>query len=82
MNLPFKSHLFFKNALEIASNHCVIHYYDILPENDIENRIEYLKNISKKQYYELVDLKLKKIKTYAPRVFYIGIDITAKKMPM
>jgi tRNA (guanine37-N1)-methyltransferase len=79
MNLPFKSHLFFKNALEIASNLCVIHYYDILPEYEIDNRIGYLKKISKKQYYELVDLKVNKIKTYAPRVFYIGIDITAKK---
>ena len=82
MNLPFSSYLFFNKALEIASKKCIIHYYDILPEVDIEKRIEFLKNISKKYNFKLVKLKINKIKTYAPRVFYIGIDITAKKMPM
>jgi len=82
MNLPFSSHLFFKKALEIASKRCLIHYYDILPEIDTEKRIEFLKNISRENNFRLIKLKINKIKTYAPRVFYIGIDITAKKMPM
>jgi tRNA G37 N-methylase Trm5 len=82
MNLPFSSHLFFNNALEIAENYCIIHYYDIFGENLVEDRINQLKKIAKKNKFNLTNLEIRKIKTYAPREFYIGIDITAKKMPM
>ncbi len=80
MNLPFSSYLFFKNALNIASRSCMIHYYNIVKEENIEKRVNSLKKISEKQNFKLVKLNVKKIKTYAPRVFYIGIDITAQKI--
>ncbi|HDO19228.1 MAG TPA: class I SAM-dependent methyltransferase family protein, partial [Thermoplasmatales archaeon] len=47
MNLPFSAYNFFGDALSIANNNCVIHYYDILKEEDIENRIGSLKKIAK-----------------------------------
>jgi tRNA (guanine37-N1)-methyltransferase len=79
MNLPFSAYLFFDNALDIIANTCVIHYYDILKENKISNRIKELKKKAEKVDINLADFKINKIKTYAPREFYIGIDITAKK---
>lgn len=82
MNLPFSAHLFFKYALKIIGNSCIIYYYDILAEDKIELRIEKLKKIAEQNKISLVDFNIKKIKTYAPREFYIGIDITAKRMPM
>ena len=82
MNLPFSAYKFFKNALNIANNKCIIHYYDILRENEINEKIEFLKKIASKKGFILESLDIRKIKTYAPREFYIGIDITAKKMPM
>ena len=82
MNLPFSAYKFFKYALKIANNKCIIHYYDILKEDEFDKRIEFLKNIALKKGFILEKLDIHKIKTYAPREFYIGIDITAKKMPM
>jgi tRNA (guanine37-N1)-methyltransferase len=79
MNLPFSAYKFFQNALEITANTCIIHYYDILKEDEIPKRIEGLKKIAKENNISLENLNIKKIKTYAPREFYIGIDITAKK---
>jgi len=82
MNLPFSSHLFFIYSLKIAKNYCIIHYYDILKENEIQDRIKKLEKIAIENRYNLTNLEIRKIKTYAPREFYMGIDITAKKMPM
>ena len=48
MNLPFSAHLFFVYSLEISKEYCVIHYYDILNEEKIEDRIDYLKKIAGK----------------------------------
>ena len=82
MNLPFSAHLFFKNALELIKSSCVIHYYDILKDENMQKRIIKLKKIAKELDISLTKINIKKIKTYAPREFYIGIDIKAKKMPM
>jgi len=82
MNLPFSAYKFFKYALMIANNICFIHYYDILKEDEIGKRVEFLKKIAIDNGFFLETLDIHKIKTYAPREFYIGIDITAKKMPM
>jgi len=82
MNLPFSAHLFFTYALKIAKNYVIIHYYDILKVDRIEERTGKLKKIAEENGYALPNLDIRKIKSYAPREFYIGIDITAKKMPM
>ena len=79
MNLPFTSHKFFRDAIKIAKNNCVIHYYDILRDEDINSRIDYLKGIALKNNVSLTCFNVNKIKTYAPREFYIVIDITATK---
>jgi tRNA (guanine37-N1)-methyltransferase len=82
MNLPFSAHLFFVYTLRIMKDYSIIHYYDILEKEKIEERINALKKIAEKNKTTLTNLDVRKIKTYAPREFYIGIDITARKMPM
>ena len=79
MNLPFASYQFFQYALNIIANTCIINYYDILKEEKIEKRVIELKTLAEKNGITLIKLDIKKIKTYAPHEFYIGIDITAKK---
>ena len=81
MNLPFSAHMFFKDTLKITRKNSIIHYYDILEENKIQERINELKKIAEENKTILTNLNVRKIKTYAPGEFYIGIDITAKKMP-
>ncbi|KYK23390.1 hypothetical protein AYK24_01235 [Thermoplasmatales archaeon SG8-52-4] len=83
MNLPFSSYSFFKYALRVMKNLCIIHYYEILKEEKIKKRLNDLKKIADKNEILLTNVITRKIKTYTPREFYIGIDITAKrKMPM
>ena len=79
MNLPFSAHLFFKYALKIISNIGIFHYYDILKEEKIEDRVKDLKKIAEKNQISLTKFNFRRIKTYSPREFYIGIDITANK---
>ena len=79
MNLPFSAYSFFSLALSIAAQTCIVHYYDIIKEEEIEARIDALEKIAAEHSYILSDLSVRKIKTYAPREFYIGIDITATK---
>jgi tRNA (guanine37-N1)-methyltransferase len=79
MNLPFSAFEFFPTALRIAANKCIVHYYDIISEEDIEQRILDLRRIAEEQNFHFTDCSIHKIKTYAPREFYIGIDITATK---
>jgi tRNA (guanine37-N1)-methyltransferase len=80
MNLPFSSYLFFEQALKVSRDHCTIHYYEILKEAEIEERINTLRKKAEREGFFIKDLDIKKIKTYAPREFYICISITV--MPM
>jgi tRNA (guanine37-N1)-methyltransferase len=79
MNLPFAAYKFFSVALSIAAQTCIVHYYDIIREENIDERISTLKKIAAKQDFSLINISIRKIKTYAPREFYIGLDITATK---
>jgi tRNA (guanine37-N1)-methyltransferase len=79
MNLPFSAYNFFSVALSIAASNCKVHYYDIIREEDIDKRISSLKTVAQTQGYRLTEVTIHKMKTYAPREFYIGLDITATK---
>ena len=79
MNLPFSAYDFFPCALDIISEKCIIHYYCIINEEDIEEIINNLRKIANKKNIELIKYDIRKIKSYSPLEFYMGIDITVKK---
>lgn len=79
MNLPFSAYEFYPVALQIMADTCVIHYFDILYEDEINERIKNLIQKSKEFKIEVINTRFRKIKSYSPREFYIGIDITAKR---
>lgn len=78
MNHPTRSFDFFKYALELVSN-TIIHYYEILPDEKLEDRIKSLEKLAIERGIKLEDVKIKKIKSYSPREFYICFDISAKR---
>ena len=80
MNLPFSNIDFFNKALNIAANKCVIHYYDIQAEENINAIIDKLTKIAKREKVEIIFYKVNKIKSYSAHEFYIGVDITTKKI--
>jgi tRNA (guanine37-N1)-methyltransferase len=79
MNLPFSSFNFFVKSLQIIKSEGVIHYYEMLTDDNLDIRTKKLEEIAKKQGLNLVFNDIRKIKSYSPREFYIGIDITAKR---
>ena len=79
MNLPFSVFDFFPKALQIIGNKSVIHYYEILTDENLDIRTRKLEGIAKKHGFTLAFNSIRKIKSYSPREFYIGIDITAKR---
>jgi tRNA (guanine37-N1)-methyltransferase len=79
MNLPFSAHLYLPYALKLISDKCIIHYYTIIDKNKLDDRIIELEKIGHEKKILLSMHNIRKIKTYSPREFYIGIDITAKK---
>jgi tRNA (guanine37-N1)-methyltransferase len=80
MNLPFSAFTFFPIAVQCITHNVLIHYYDIVKESYIDNRIEELGTIAKKYQRSIENVVIHKIKTYAPHEFYIGIDITVSKI--
>jgi tRNA (guanine37-N1)-methyltransferase len=80
MNLPFSAFEFFPSALQIIADQGIIHYYEILNEEDISHRINDLKDKAKDCKIKLSKINFRKIKSYSPREFYIAFDITAKRV--
>jgi len=81
MNLPFSSMNYFSYALQCLKKDGIIHLYMICHEEQIEQHVQSLHNIAKIQQLKLIIQQVRKIKTYAPHEFYIGIDITSEKSP-
>jgi len=79
MNLPFSVFDFYPEALQILDKKGIIHYYEILTEEKLEKRVDNLKKVSEENKFKLIETRIKRIKSYSPREFYIGIDITVKK---
>jgi tRNA (guanine37-N1)-methyltransferase len=78
MNLPFGSFEFFSHALAIAAPRCVVHLYAILAEDMVSVKIEELRTCALRCSFELVDVDVRRIKSYAPYEFYMGFDIVAQ----
>ena len=80
MNLPFDSFRFLPVSFSIMKKNAVIHLYEILHEDSINKRLDSIRKLAKDEQVEIKNITAHKIKTYAPHEFYIGMDITAKKM--
>ena len=79
MNLPFSAYLFFEEALKIAKKECIIHYFDFLTAEELDERKVYLNEIAVNNSIQITNMFCEKVKSYSPREFYIRIDITVKK---
>ncbi len=79
MNLPFSAHKYFSHAMKLISEKSVIHYYAIIEKQNLDERLKELEKIANENKISFITRKIRKIKSYSPREFYIAIDITAKK---
>ena len=79
MNLPFSSSKFFEKALPLINKKGIIHYYEVLDQQQITSRIRWLKHTCTNYNAECMIKDQREIKTYSPRELYIGVDIEVKK---
>jgi tRNA (guanine37-N1)-methyltransferase len=79
MNLPFHAIDFFHQAIQCIRKTAVIHFYRIGSDDDITYILNEIRKIAKSENVNIRIDKKRKIKSYAPHEFYMGIDITAKK---
>ncbi|MEF8848954.1 MAG: methyltransferase [Candidatus Thermoplasmatota archaeon] len=79
MNLPFKSHKYIKHALKNTKKQATIHLYSILTEEETSKLIKKIEKKAKQKKYNIQNININKIKSYSPRQFYIGFDITIQK---
>ena len=75
MNLPHKAYEFFENALNSLKDKGIIHYYEIIEKDLIDNRISKLKEACEKNGYKGEITYLKQVKTYSPSEVMIAVDV-------
>lgn len=78
MNLPFSAKDFFGIALNSLKEKGIIHYYTIINREKIEQRIEELKMIAKKNKRKLKLLNLKKVRGYSSLQDNFVMDLEVK----
>ncbi len=81
MGYIFNTEYFLPAALKMAGKKCIIHFHRNI---EIE-KIDYLKNlilnIGKQNNVKIKILSIRKIKSYAPRIWHIAMDLEIKKTP-
>ena len=76
MNLPHSAFNFLSDALTLLSrNGGIIHYYDVKPEEEFLDTIENVKKVIQSRGRQVETIRLKKVRSYAPRIYHIVIDI-------
>ena len=80
MNLSFHAHLFFVNALQCIDEKTVIHFYTIGSYESINLLLNELEMTAESKGFSIFIENKRIIKSYSPHEFYMGIDITAKKI--
>ncbi len=75
MNLPHSADAFVETAIELAGETCVIHYYDIQPDDDpFGAGIEAIRSAAGDQY-EVSVLEERVVRSYAPHEENVCLDV-------
>ncbi len=80
MNLPHTAHQFLKEAIRIARDGGVVHYYAIAPEDDLYGRdTAFVEEAASALGAEICILYRGIVRSYAPRHYNIVIDFEVRK---
>jgi tRNA (guanine37-N1)-methyltransferase len=76
MNLPHSAFNFLSEALTLLSRSGgFVHYYDLKPENEFPETIERVNEFVQNHDRTVETIRLKKVRSYAPRQYHIAIDL-------
>jgi tRNA wybutosine-synthesizing protein 2 len=79
MGYLFETEKFLPYAFKIAKNSCVIHFHRTVKQEEIEKLKKKIVNIGKKNNYKIKILKVIKVKSYAPKIWHVVLDLKIDK---
>ncbi|MXR52862.1 methyltransferase domain-containing protein [Halovenus sp. WSH3] len=75
MNLPHSADEFVETAVRLAGEECVVHYYDIEPEDDLFGAGERAIREAAEPEYEVTVRNRHTVRSYAPHEYNVVLDI-------
>lgn len=78
MGYLFETESFLEDAIKIAKNKCIIHLHRNIKINELEQIKEKIREIAKKNNCKVV-ISSRKIKSYAPNIWHIVLDLKITK---
>ena len=79
MGYLFNTERFLSSALKIAKNNAVIHFHRTAKTNEIKKLREKIMEIGKENKYKIKILRTKKVKSYAPNIWHVVLDLKVEK---
>jgi tRNA wybutosine-synthesizing protein 2 len=79
MGYLFETEKFLPYALKIAKNNAVIHFHRTVKEEEIDKFKEKLIKIGAKNKVKIKVLKVKRVKSYAPKIWHVVFDLKVTK---
>jgi tRNA wybutosine-synthesizing protein 2 len=79
MGYLFRTENFLPFALDIAKKRAVIHFHRTARKEEIEELKERLVEIGRERKCRIKILKIKKVKSYAPKVWHLVFDLEVRK---
>ncbi len=79
MGYLFETEKFLPAALKMAKNNCIIHFHKNVDMEKIEGLKEKITRIAEKSGCEIEFIYIGKVKSYAPKIWHIVIDLKVKK---
>ena len=75
MNLPHDAHGFVADALKALKPGGIIHYYEIMEEPQVTQRLEEIADVAIKGGRMMKELARRKVKSYSPTMNFYGFDL-------
>jgi tRNA wybutosine-synthesizing protein 2 len=79
MGYLFETEKFLSYALKIAKSNAVIHFHRTVKEEEIDKFKEKLIKIGAKNKVKIKVLKVKRVKSYAPKIWHVVFDLKVTK---
>ncbi|MEM5778395.1 MAG: class I SAM-dependent methyltransferase family protein [Candidatus Aenigmatarchaeota archaeon] len=80
MGYLFKTENYLKYALEIAKSNCIIHLHRTVKIEEIEEIKQKIMKIGQKNKCKIKITNVKKVKSYAPRIWHVVFDLKINKV--
>lgn len=75
MNLPHDASNYVSDALGALRPGGVIHYYEIMEDSDVKERLDGIADLARKEGRVMKELARRKVKSYSPTMTFYGFDL-------